>query len=264
MAGRRYVRDNKGRFASTGATARGGRLRTEAGNKRATRTMQAEGGPRGTIGKPKGLKPGAIQPKSAAANPAPKRSSGRRRPTAAESRAAGLTPISELRARRAAAQPVSSLRQRQSKVTGYRNQEVVQNHGKQPAPFGRYSTIKKPAPEGSFPQMAPGRTGTGMSQAAKGRNQPAAPKRRAKTDQQVLQQADRVMGKLAERMKSAVDGGGDLNAKMRQVQRNNRRGGRVNAALNRRGLLDRYQKLTAGADAIHGTRAGRGISPRRR
>jgi hypothetical protein len=65
MAGRRYVRDNKGRFASTGATARGGRLRTEAGNKRATRTMQAEGGPRGTIGKPKGLKPGAIKPATA-------------------------------------------------------------------------------------------------------------------------------------------------------------------------------------------------------
>jgi hypothetical protein len=73
MAGRRYVRDNAGRFSSTGATARGGRLRTEAGNKRATRTMQVEGGPKGTIGKPKGLKPGTIQPKPAAAKPAGKR-----------------------------------------------------------------------------------------------------------------------------------------------------------------------------------------------
>lgn len=42
--GRRYVRDNRGRFASTGATARGGRLRTEAGNKRETQTMQVKGG----------------------------------------------------------------------------------------------------------------------------------------------------------------------------------------------------------------------------
>jgi len=63
---RRYVRDNRGRFASTGATARGGRLRTAAGNKRATVTMQ---GPAraGTIGKPAGLKPGALAARRAAA-----------------------------------------------------------------------------------------------------------------------------------------------------------------------------------------------------
>lgn len=61
---RRYVRDNRGRFASVGATARGGRLRTAAGNKRATQTQQLSGGkPSGTIGKPKGLKPGAIKSK---------------------------------------------------------------------------------------------------------------------------------------------------------------------------------------------------------
>lgn len=57
---RRYARDNKGRFASagTGATARGGRLRTAAGNKRAT--VKANPGvssgrissvPKGAIGK---------------------------------------------------------------------------------------------------------------------------------------------------------------------------------------------------------------------
>jgi hypothetical protein len=43
---RRYVRDNRGRFASRGgggATARGGRLRTASGNKRATQTMTAKG-----------------------------------------------------------------------------------------------------------------------------------------------------------------------------------------------------------------------------
>jgi hypothetical protein len=50
MAGRRYTRDNRGRFATVGATARGGRLRTEAGNKRATVTGKIEGAvPRGTV-----------------------------------------------------------------------------------------------------------------------------------------------------------------------------------------------------------------------
>lgn len=55
---RRYTRDNRGRFASVGATARGGRLRTAAGNKRATQTKQISGAkPSGTVAKPKGLKP---------------------------------------------------------------------------------------------------------------------------------------------------------------------------------------------------------------
>lgn len=63
---RRYARDNRGRFASSGsgATARGGRLRTAAGNKRKTQTMQASAAPKGTIGKPRGLKPSAIKPKA--------------------------------------------------------------------------------------------------------------------------------------------------------------------------------------------------------
>lgn len=61
---RRYTRDNRGRFSSTGATARGGRLRTAAGNKRATQTTKLSGGKAsGTVAKPKGLKPGAIKAK---------------------------------------------------------------------------------------------------------------------------------------------------------------------------------------------------------
>ena len=51
---RKYSRDNRGRFASggTGATARGGRLKTAAGNKRATQTSQMPAAPRaGTVGK---------------------------------------------------------------------------------------------------------------------------------------------------------------------------------------------------------------------
>lgn len=60
---RKYARDNRGRFASkgAGATARGGRLKTAGGNKRDGQTIQAKGGPKGTIGKPKGLKPGAAK-----------------------------------------------------------------------------------------------------------------------------------------------------------------------------------------------------------
>lgn len=55
---RQYARDNRGRFSSTGATARGGRLRTAAGNKRATVTAKLTGGKAsGTAAKPKGLKP---------------------------------------------------------------------------------------------------------------------------------------------------------------------------------------------------------------
>ncbi len=49
---RRYARDNRGRFApkGAGATARGGRLKTASGKKRATQTMQAGGAkPSGAI-----------------------------------------------------------------------------------------------------------------------------------------------------------------------------------------------------------------------
>ena len=48
-SGRKYVRDNRGRFATTGATARGGRLKTASGKKRATQTVKAKTG-----GKPSG------------------------------------------------------------------------------------------------------------------------------------------------------------------------------------------------------------------
>ena len=65
---RKYSRDNNGRFASTGtgATARGGRLLTPKGNKRKTQTITATG-QKGVLAKPKGLKPGSIKPKAAAA-----------------------------------------------------------------------------------------------------------------------------------------------------------------------------------------------------
>lgn len=66
---RRYARDNRGRFASVGATARGGRLRTAAGNKRATVTTKISGGRSGVVGKPKGLKPGVAKVKAVVSRP---------------------------------------------------------------------------------------------------------------------------------------------------------------------------------------------------
>lgn len=55
--GRRYARDARGRFSSTGATARGGRLSTASGKRRATVTAKAKGqAPAGTIGR-RGGKP---------------------------------------------------------------------------------------------------------------------------------------------------------------------------------------------------------------
>lgn len=88
---RRYVRDNRGRFARVGATARGGRLRTASGGKRAAQiNVVAGGAPKGTIGKPKGSKPGLIKPK-AVERAAPKadlsRAAFERRASSAEKRA---------------------------------------------------------------------------------------------------------------------------------------------------------------------------------
>lgn len=61
--GRRYARDARGRFASLGATARGGRL-AKASGKRATVIAKATGGGKGTITKPRGLQPGTLKPKA--------------------------------------------------------------------------------------------------------------------------------------------------------------------------------------------------------
>ena len=59
---RRYVRDNRGRFASVGATARGGRLRTASGNKRATVKGKIQGAvPGGTIRPNRRSKPKEVE-----------------------------------------------------------------------------------------------------------------------------------------------------------------------------------------------------------
>jgi hypothetical protein len=64
-SGRKYVRDSIGRFATTGATARGGRLKTASGKKRAVQTVKVKTG-----GKPSGAIKGKIKRDPGAAKPA--------------------------------------------------------------------------------------------------------------------------------------------------------------------------------------------------
>lgn len=66
---RRYTRDNRGRFASVGATARGGRLKTASGERRATVTRQITAKSGKTISRPKGYTRPA--PKDSPATKAP-------------------------------------------------------------------------------------------------------------------------------------------------------------------------------------------------
>ena len=164
----RLTRDNAGKITSvggSGATARGGRLRTAAGNKRATVTAKVAGGsPAGTI---KG--------------------------------------------------------------------KVKRDPG------------------------AAGKVGQGKAAAAPKPTAAAKPARKPKTDEQVMQQADRTMSKLAKRMASIQVDKVGLTEGLRQVRRNNARAGRVKTALAKRGLLEKYTKLTAPADAIRMTPAGKGI-----
>jgi len=154
-SGRKYVRDSIGRFATTGATARGGRLKTKSGKKRATQTVKAKTG-----GKPSGAIKGKI-----------KRDPGAAKPAAAK---------------------------------------------------------------------------------------------RKKTDLQRMQQADRIMGKLAKRQKAVVDKAPSLNEGLKQVRRNNARAARVNQSLASKGLLAKYTRLTAPADPIRMTPAGKGIPKSRK
>jgi hypothetical protein len=90
------------------------------------------------------------------------------------------------------------------------------------------------------------------------RSKPTAAKRK-KTDLQRMQQADRIMGKLAKRQKAVVDKAPSLNEGLKQVRRNNARAGRVNQSLASKGLLAKYTRLTAPADPIRMTPAGKGI-----
>lgn len=136
---RKYTRDNRGRFASVGATARGGRLATAAGNKRATQTSRISGSkPTGTLGKPKGLKPGAISSK-----PKPQVSSARQ--AATERLQIKTAARRSLRADRGS---VVTPRQRSRLETG----KGAKMKGARPA-----STVAKPRTSGNAKQQVASR-----------------------------------------------------------------------------------------------------------
>jgi hypothetical protein len=85
MARRTYVRDRRGRFATVGATARGGRLTRESGSRYATEKKAIAGGKRaGTIGKSPKAKPA---PKPAVAKVDLSQAAFERRAASAEKRA---------------------------------------------------------------------------------------------------------------------------------------------------------------------------------
>jgi len=262
---RRYVRDNRGRFApkGSGATARGGRLKTASGKKRETQTIKASsGGVAGTIGKPKGLKPNTIKPKPQVSN-TPRRT---RKPTAAESRAKGLKPISEIQARQAAqakASQAANAGNYQRRFQSDRTKAAAAQYRASGSKGQKYSTIKNPAPEGSAPFAVTGSTYQGRKNAAAGRAARDASKsqqnRRSKTDMQRMQQADRIMEKLAKRQKAVVNNASSLESGLKGIRRNNARAGRVNRALEAKGLLGEYNRRTASADPIRMTPAGKGI-----
>jgi len=292
---RRYVRDNRGRFASVGATARGGRLKTAAGNKRATVTGRQEGvQPKNTISAKRTAKPSAQKPagqprltprekaRRLGARPERMNESPGKRVTSIPAGTIGTTvrgrglakvdkafagvpkeqaksavadvfrgggmmaSVTRTQARRAIIQG-SAL----NRVSGVRARNVWVT-----APTGEAAAFQR----ASRASLRKARSNHRLPAAKPAAAKPAA-KRRAKSEGQVLQQADRVMGKLAKRQAAVQADKVGLNEGLRQVRRNNARAGRVNRALASRGLLDKYQKLTAPADYIHMTPAGPGIKP---
>jgi hypothetical protein len=93
-------------------------------------------------------------------------------------------------------------------------------------------------------------------------------KTRKKTDEEVLFQASRIIGKANKRSAAAIANVSKIGFQetARQVRRNNYRSVMlVPKALKRRGLLETYAQLTAPADGVNMRRAGPGIKqPRRR
>ena len=289
-SGRKYVRDSIGRFATTGATARGGRLKTASGKKRATQTVKAKTGgkPAGAIkGKIK-RDPGAAKPaaaKPAAAKTKLKRSGekigvGRLTTNKEQGRKGIVSMSSQAKAARKGAvaerksEKMSRIAERQSEIVARRQGRRASNYN----PDGTFNQSTANANQrrlGRSKQLQEKLryAGGGKNIASKAlskrrKAKPAAAKpaaaKRKKTDLQRMQQADRIMGKLAKRQKAVVDKAPSLNEGLKQVRRNNARAARVNQSLASKGLLAKYTRLTAPADPIRMTPAGKGIPKSRK
>lgn len=189
-----YVRDNLGRFASTGATARGARLKTASGAKRkGGESMKAKGAVRvGTVGKAgqKGSAP-KLKPQekgSVRKNPASldfdtlKRRYDRTRPENG-----GLSNNVDDRDRSGYSQTgrtklLNSMSTRARALKVYRQEASRPLHELSSetvrAPYGRFSVVKNPAPAKAFPSAAPGRTKKGELAARAARTAAKASKKR--------------------------------------------------------------------------------------
>lgn len=150
---RRYTRDNRGRFASVGATARGGRLRTASGNKRERVTAspgaaeKLSSAPKGTIGKTRKEReiqrldrPGAKRPAFNEAYKAQRTASQQRKAAPAATVAAKATRVGgrlnpASKADRAATKKVEQAmsRERAARSTAMRTQGAFSSPARQKA-----------------------------------------------------------------------------------------------------------------------------------
>jgi len=336
-SGRKYVRDSIGRFATTGATARGGRLKTKSGKKRATQTVKAKTGgkPAGAIkGKikrdPGAAKPTArSKPTAARTSKAPankakaayKRASGDARMRNADLRGADAkerrmansasAKVKNMQRRRSTSAPKAGAEAPRSKQKAREFARIQRAYGNERRAYAakgdgfgsakqsRTASVAKRARDiysgkisASYkttsrltrtqnPDVLKARIKRGekltaarakkksvTANSARATGKPAAAKpaaaKRKKTDLQRMQQADRIMGKLAKRQKAVVDKAPSLNEGLKQVRRNNARAARVNQSLASKGLLAKYTRLTAPADPIRMTPAGKGIPKSRK
>jgi hypothetical protein len=323
---RKYTRDNRGRFASsgTGATARGGRLRTATGNKRATQTSRMTAAPRaGTVdkgGKARGVAKPADKPAGRLQSPAARKDrvelakerksyAGKLRALPKEARRAiQIEKMSRGKNMGNQAKPMTNIAEGRMRLIG--------NVGKRKNKLspGEVSSIAKSMSSSAqklkaglamgnrgrarYNPNAVGSSGSGSAarkiQGAASRGTVAKPKglkqgavtarvkakavaakpaaakakTRKKTDEEVLFQASRIIGKANKRSAAAIANVSKIGFQetARQVRRNNYRSVMlVPKALKRRGLLETYAQLTAPADGVNMRRAGPGIKqPRRR
>lgn len=296
---RKYTRDNRGRFASVGATARGGRLKTAGGGRRQAQTMraQAPGLRSNTIAKGGNGVRGSVARSLAAV---------KREKTVKGSEASAQTTSPGRKTYRTKRQAAAAYRERVRRTKEYamsapgmssewqrgprsitrtkikvdqgnlltgRTEKVTTNvKTKQSdqsrigqSAASRNTQRKKGARVGvtrGLVAMERGKVGAAKAPAA-----PAKPVRRKKTDTEIMWQAGRIISKnnkIAARAISNMSTDG-YQKTMRTVHRTIRRSQYlVPLALERRGLLDEYARRTASADDFLRIPKGPGLKPPRR
>ena len=239
--------------------------------------------PSGTLAKPKGLKPGAIAARKAKAAASGARSA---RATTNYNRAqkAALEAQQRVNRRRSPKNLAALARADKSLKTAARAYRILVGLGgekmavaRKPSPKGAGPRIKaaRPAgtvgtvakPKGLKPGAIAGRKAKGGAAASTPQSKKGlAAKRKPKTEQELLWQASKIIGKANKKSAAAIANVGKLGFSevARQIRRNNRRSVLlVPRALRNRGLLEQYMRLTAPADGVYMRPAGPGIKPPR-